>query len=230
MSRRRSSGGGPQPPGSHRTPEDFRKLWRIAFLVCQAVNRFRAVDQYKEKIINGAPYDGSVSTKWSTSEECFPSSSSIHKISGGSNMKEVDHALDPFAVFDVKSMQEVIPHRRRDLEGSNYAARVRKRPGGACDLCKRNKRKVFLFFVIPALKLAEAVSSAYMCWRRIRQLPMNLLETRSLMKPLHRLKAFGMVLVLGPMNPHYSLTTISHLNIPQTTDSKPFGTLTKRPN
>ncbi|MCJ1438895.1 hypothetical protein MMC27_008285 [Xylographa pallens] len=125
MSRRRSFGGSSRPPGSHRTPNDFRKLWRIAFLICRVISRFRAVNRYKERVINEASYDGSVPTQLSASEQCSSRSSIVQEILDAINMKEVDHALGPSAVFDVASMQEVIPGRRRDFiqEGGNSAAR-----------------------------------------------------------------------------------------------------------
>ena len=163
MSRRRSSSGSPQPPRFHRTRKDLRKLWRRAFIVCRVINRLRAVDPYPERVINETS-GGFAPTQFSMSKQRPAGISGINEIPDGSKTEEVDHPLDPFVVFDVKSMKELKTDQRRRfpiLENEDFVRAVglrrrarfmsqegrefmtiAKRQGRACASCRRNKRKV----------------------------------------------------------------------------------------
>lgn len=60
----------------------------------------------------------------------------------GSQVKDRRGSAGKHQVFDKKDMEEVVPAKTRNLSpsGKEHAARVRAK--GACETCKRAKRKV----------------------------------------------------------------------------------------
>ena len=163
---KRISSESPQPLQPHRTPRNLEKVWRKAFLICRAINRFRGVNRYKKDVNNKAFNHESIITQ--DLKHYLPCISSIQgslksgspfsqvgytapdyrvlppKNSYGSKVIEADQAPSSFGVFEVESMEEVFPRSRRLLTQNNKNVLLGKGRTSACALCKHSKRKVRL--------------------------------------------------------------------------------------